>query len=403
MKSDRKTIIILVKNRIIKCGVLIILIISPLFISGCWNYSEINNSAIPLAVGFDYQDNQAIFSMQVAKPTGSGSDKQTSGGAGSSQSLVVTGMGSDIIEATRRCLLSFPRMPIWGHAGTIVIGENLAAKDIGLAIDILARNKNYRKVANLYVFSGGTVDKCMQAQMPLEPHSVPGLDKMMKNQEQLLGIYFPIGLGKFEERLDYPGIEAYAPRVIVKNKNLTLEGMAVFKGRKMAGVLNEKESRGFRFLRNDQITGGLVTVNYPPGSVFPGIPNLITFELIRSQASIKPQISASGITMQIKILAEGNYYGQNSDQDILTIKNIKKMEAACNRQIAGDIKAAVIRCQELQSDVFGWGQNIYRYQPDLWKQVKNDWPSTFAGVETDIKVDFKIRRSYLTEKSFKYR
>jgi Ger(x)C family germination protein len=401
MKLDKKVITILQKNKTRKFSALIILIISQLFISGCWNYNEINNSAIPLAVGFDYKGNHALLSMQVAKPSSQGSG---SGGSGSSssQALVVTETGSDIIDAARRIQLSFPRVPIWAHAGTIVIGEALATKDLGLVTDTLARNKNFRKAANFYVFAGGTVDKCMQAQMPLEPYSVPGLDKMIKNQEQLLGIYFPITLAKFEERLDNPGIEAYAPRVIIKNKNLALDGMAVFKGRKMVGVLNEKESRGFRFLRPDQINGGLLSVNYPPGS-YSGNPKLIDVELIRSQAAIKPQIKSDGITMQIKITAEANYYGQNSIDNILTLKDVKQMEAACNRQIASDIQAAVSRCQSLESDVFGWGQKVNRTQPAAWNELKNDWPSEFAGVKTDIKVNLKIRRTFLTNKSFEFR
>lgn len=390
------------KNQIIKCPVLIILIIFPLFMSGCWNYNEVNNSAIPLGIGFDYKGDQAIFSMQVAKPSNQGTGNPGSGGSSSNQALVITATGSNIIEADRRVMLSFPRTAIWSHAGTIVIGENLATRDMGLVMDFIAHNRNLRKAANMYIFSGGTVDKCMQAQMPLEQYSIPGLDKMIKNQEQLLGIYFPIATFKVEERFGNPGIEAYAPRVVIKNKMLTLDGMAVFKGRKMAGVLNEKESRGLRFLSPDPINGGILTVNYPSTGSSGGN-RLIVIELLRSQASVKPQISSNGITMQIKITAEGNYYGQNSADNIVTTKDFNKMEAACNRQIAGYIEAAVNRCQSLQSDVFGWGQEIYRTQPAVWNEFKNDWPSAFAGVKTEITVDFKIRRSYLTDKSFKFR
>ncbi|HEX3012387.1 MAG TPA: Ger(x)C family spore germination protein [Syntrophomonadaceae bacterium] len=404
MKSDKKIIATLKINKKIKYSALIIIIISQFLISGCWNYNEINNTAIPLAVGFDYKDNQALLSIQVANPSGQEAGSGGSGGSGGSspKSLVVTATGSNIIEAARRVLLSFPRTPIYAHAHTLVIGESVATKDLALIMDILARNKNFRKAANLYVFSGGTVDKCMQAQLPPEAYSVPGLDKMIKNQELLLGIYFPISLGKFEEKLDNPGIDAYAPRVIIKNKTLTLDGMAVFKGRKMAGVLNEKESRGFRFLRPDQINGGILSVNYPPGS-YEGNPKLIVIELIRSQASVKPNINSNGITMRIKITAEANYYGQNSLDNILTIDDIKGIEAACNRQITSDIQASVSHCQSLESDVFGWGQLIGRTQPAEWNELKNDWPSTFAGVKTDIKVNLKIRRSYLTNKTFKFR
>jgi spore germination protein KC len=397
MKSGKK--LIQPKSRIIKYGLLLALLMSQLTISGCWNQNEVNNSAIPLAIGFDYKDNQAIFSMQIAKPTSQGSGSEESGGSGS-QALVITGAGSNIIEADRRIMLSFPRIPIWAHAGTMVIGEGLAKKDLGLVFDFVSRNRNFRKAAHLYVFSGGTVDECFKAQLPLEPYSGPGLDKMVRNQEQLLGRYFPITTSKFEERLDNPGIDAYAPRVVVKNNMLALDGMAVFKGRKMAGVLNETESRGFRFLRPDQITGGILSVGYPPDNTSG---QEVVLELIRSQATIKPIINANGITMSIKVNAEANFYGQNSIGNALTPKNIERIEQACNQQIVTDIKAAIKRCQALESDVFGWGQEIYRTQPAVWQEVKNDWPSAFSQVKTDIQVKLKIRRTFLTIRSFEYR
>lgn len=393
MKSDKKTESILQKNKLIKFCILVILIISQFCISGCWNYNEINNSAIPLAIGFDYKDNEAMFSMQLAKPS-----TQESPGSSSEKALVVSAVGSNIIEADRRLMLSFPRTPIWSHAGTMVIGEGLASRDVGMIIDLLARNKNLRKTANLYIFSGGTVDKCMETKMPLEPYSVPALDKMIKNQEQLLGIYVAATVNQFEEKLENPGIEATAPRVTIKNKLLTLDGTAIFKGRKMAGVLNEKESRGFRYLSPKQINGGILTANYPRGSQ-----NQIVMELIRSQASVKPKIGSHTITMQIKIIAEGNYYGQNSAANILSAKNIKGMEEEFNREIAGDVEAAISKAQSLECDIFGWGQETSRSQPAVWNQVQNNWPSIFAGVKTDVTVDFKLRRTYLTDKSFKFR
>ncbi|MGI5922136.1 MAG: Ger(x)C family spore germination protein [Syntrophomonadaceae bacterium] len=394
MKSDKRNLLI---KRTTKYSLLLLLIMAQFCISGCWNYLEVNNTAIPLGIGFDYQNNQAQFSVQYATPS---STSQEAGGTSAPQALVITETAETAIEAARRTALDIPRLGLWSHAHTLLIGENLARRDLALCIDSIARNRNIRKTANLYICAGVSVRECLQAEMPLEPFSANGLNKMISNQENQLGIYMPIHVATFEQHLATPGIDAAAPVITVKEnsgkKMLTLAGTAVFKNRQMVGILNEEESRGYRYLSTKQINGGMITIN-PTGQ------GPVLIELTRSQASIKPKVGPNGITMQIRLEAEGNFYGQDTAKEILTRENIKNLEKYTNQKMSADIKSAVSKCQMLQSDIFGWGREIHRTHPAYWREIQGDWPSIFAGVKTEINVNFKLRRTYLAIKSFKFR
>jgi len=63
--------------------------------------------------------------------------------------------------------------------------------------------------------------------------------------------------------------------------------------------------------------------------------------------------------------------------------------------------ASIRKAQELQADVFGFGREVYRTNPRVWKQVKDQWYEIFAGLEPEIEVSVNIVRSGLKVRSVK--
>ncbi len=61
--------------------------------------------------------------------------------------------------------------------------------------------------------------------------------------------------------------------------------------------------------------------------------------------------------------------------------------------------AAIGQAQELKADIFGFGREVYRTNPKLWKQVKSEWYDMFAAMEPEIEVKAEVVRSGLTVRS----
>ena len=402
MPSD-KTRPILQLNKLKKIFLLLLLLFSLFFTSGCWNQLEVNETAEADGIVFDLDGGQPSFSVQLAKPL-----TKDQAGSAAAQPLNITQTGRTYSEAARKLMLSLPRLPIWSHAGVVIFGNELASSDLARAVDFIARNRNVRKSALVFVSKGATGRECLDAEVPLETHSSAALKRLIRIEEQQLGIYMQVTLNDFLENLATPGIEPVAPQLIVQEvegkKQLRLDGTAVFKDRKMVGSLNESESRGFRFLSPKRINGGLILINSPLAGDSLNNDKMISIELTRSQASVSPQIDENGIIkMKIDIEAEGNFYEQTFSGDILTLDNIIRIQEMVNESIKGDINASIMKAQGLDSDIFGWGQSIYRHDPALWEQIENNWPAIFAGVQADITVNFDLRRTYLLDHSFEFK
>lgn len=372
-----------------------LLLILLLIMAGCQS-REVNNTTSIVGMGVDWEDNQIETSVQMTKPVPPEQAGQET------PFVTVSTRGATLSEAARQIFLSIPRQTIWAHSNTMFLGEKLAQRDLGLVIDILARNIDIRKNSLLFITRDFKTLEIMESQTPLEPYPCLGIRNLLEAQEKQVGIYLPVRLGEFIYRLSTPGIDPLVPQVTLEKQGdkmiPTLKGSAVFRGRKMVGSLNEDESRGYRWMQSKIIQGGIFII---PSPIDPQ--KKVSLELIRSQSKTKAIATDQEIRMQIEINAEGNFYEQNSTGAVLTPKNIKIMEELASREITRQCNASIKQAQSLKSDIFGWGRQVEAASPETWKQVESQWNEVFPEVKADVQVNFFIRRTYLTDKSFVFR
>ncbi|MDD4801353.1 MAG: Ger(x)C family spore germination protein [Syntrophomonas sp.] len=400
MQLDKNHLIQMNKWKLV-C-ILFLILFSLFFTTGCWNQLEVNDTAEAAALVVDLEENQPSLSVQLVHRSSAGES-----GSSSPQHINITQVASTFTEAARRITLSVPRLPTWSHAGSIIIGDNLASQDLGRATDFLARNRNIRKSALVFISKDATGKECLDAEVYLESHAGNALKKLISIQETQLGIYTPVTLDQFLQNLATPGIDPTVPQLSIQkdgDKNmLRLDGTAVFKERKKVGSLNEMESQGYRFINPKMITGGLIII-FSPLENIPDSDKLISIELTRSQAKITPQIEGNRIiNMKISIEAEGNFYEQTFAEEFISFDNINALNEMVNEKIKALIIASIVKAQLLNSDIFGWGQSVYRTNPSLWNEIEKDWPEIFPSIQADITVNFQLRRSYLLDESFKFR
>ncbi|PKM77513.1 MAG: hypothetical protein CVU90_06605 [Firmicutes bacterium HGW-Firmicutes-15] len=381
-----------------KSLLLIIFIIPLIFISGCWEKREINDTAVTTGFGADLNAQEQIsFSVQLAQPTAPGES-----GTDNSQSKVFTASGTTITEAARKTLLFLPQMPLWSHSNAFIIGEKMARKDVSLMTDFLSRNRNVRPEVIMLVALQTTPGEVLKIPLPLRRFSGKNFGNLLKIQETQLGIYVPVTLNDFISKLSIPGVEPAVPQVAIvkeeKKEKLILQGMAVFKGPQMVGSLNEMESRGYRWLNSTVNHGGIIIIRSPINNE-----DTITLEINQFQHKTRPQLNQGKLKMEIDVETELVFYEQNGTGELLNLEMSKLMEELARQEIEKEISACIIKSQSLQSDILGWGRSVNRYQPEEWKWLGSEWPSIFPGVESEIRVKTKIIRANLSIKSFEFK
>jgi spore germination protein KC len=82
-------------------------------------------------------------------------------------------------------------------------------------------------------------------------------------------------------------------------------------------------------------------------------------------------------------------------------ENIKKIELEYQSSIKETIKEAIKTAQKTyQSDIFGFGQVIYRSDPRAFKRFEPRWEQEFKNVDVSVKVNAKIRSLGTITKAF---
>jgi spore germination protein KC len=76
-----------------------------------------------------------------------------------------------------------------------------------------------------------------------------------------------------------------------------------------------------------------------------------------------------------------------------------KIEDLLEKEILNEIKEAVQLAKEDKTDIFGFGDAVYRSNPDAWKKLKYNWNDVhFSEIKADVKVDAFIRRTGMSNK-----
>ncbi len=365
-------------------------------LSGCGKI-ELSDAAIPIAFGTDFKNNRIVIIAQIAKPVSPGA----SAGAGS-QFSVITASGRTFSEASRNTSMFFSSIPLWSQVQVSLLSDTMAKRGIADQIDFLSRNRFVRKSNTLVVTKNTTPEQILNIKPYLETYTGMAIRNLIKNEEKQLGIYIHTDLKEFLQKLADPGIEPTIPMITIRKngseKQLLLEDTAVFKDTKMIGSLNETESRGYSLMNRRSQTIGLFLI---PSPLNPE--NKVTLEISYSQAKVKPVINGQNIKMNIELNIDGNFYEQSGGENLFTPEMFKMIEHAAEQELKRQMINSINKAKALNSDIFGWGNLVYRQNPELWKQIEGDWDQLFPEIPYEIKVNFDMRRSYLTDKSFEFR
>lgn len=365
---------------------------------GCGK-TEMNNLSIPIAFGTDLNNQgQVVIYMQIAKP----SSPESGGAEDTPQFSVISASGRTVSEASRNISMFFSSIPLWSQIQVTVLSETMAKKGFDEQVDFLVRNRFASRTNTLVVAKDVTPEQVLNVNAYLESYSGMAIRKMLKNQEKLLGIYKHVNTENFLENLAAPGIEPTIPMITIsKNgneKQLLLEDTAVFKNAKMVGTLNETESRGFYLMDPKKKTNGLFLISSPLNSN-----HKITLEISSSNVKVEPVIDGGKIKISIKLDMDGNFYEQSGTENLFTPARFKLIEDAAEKELERQMVMAINKSKALNSDILGWGHLIYRKDPQTWAKIGGNWDLIFPEIPYEITVDFNLRRSYLTDRTFVFR
>ena len=381
-------------------SVIALLFCLALLSGGCWDRRELSETAIILAAGVDRTpDGEIRLTAQLARPAAFGGGTEGGGGATSlNQNLVwvVSATGETILDAQRNLALQVPRHLYWGHCILLLWGEEAARHGVRNYTNFIHRNPQPRPTMWVMATPG-------EAKKVLESHS-----EMEKSSAQSIGYLFRMGAGLSMEFKDFIhdlaayGINPVAPRVELrrqgepqgpgmekmhKHEEVVITGTAVFNDDKLAGWLDESETRGLLWLRG-KIRRGIVVAPFRNGKV--------SFAIIRSHTRIEPEYDGEKIRFLVRVVTEGNLLEQQGRYDLNEPGVTGELEENIKREIEKKIEEALVKGQgEYGVDIFGFGEAFHRKYKKEWKAIKHNWNEEFKNAEISLEVEAHLRNTGL--------
>lgn len=385
------------------------IIISFLFIfllTGCWNYKELNQLAISTAIAVDKSEDGKY---EVSALISNAKKSQVSSKEGESQTIVYSDTGNTISEAIRNINLQLSKDVYIGHLTVIVIHEDIAKEGMYPILDYFLRDPESVKRFFLIIAKDTNASDVIATLSPLESFPSQNIYFNIKSSTNSQAISPSVTFSKFVENIIKEGIEPTTPSIIAKGNvedaqnsdslqqskpeaTLKLGTVAIFYEDKLLGYANEKESRGINVI-NNKVTSTSATFEYNDNYITVNVTDIKVkhqIEMVDNKPVVTIVFNSDAAIREL----EGIEYVDDVD----VIKNI---EEAIENNVKNVINQALDCTQKkYKSDVFGFGNLIYKKYPDYFKSLNKDWSTeVFPNLEINVEVDVKLHTKGSLEQS----
>jgi len=374
----------------------ILLGLSLVFTTGCWDHIELNDQAILLGVGIDLmQDRNYRVSGQFVIPSSLGT---LSGGGGGKKFFVETGKGKNVIDAINNMQTKIPRKIFRGQRNSIYIGERLARHGIKDILDMFTRSTDLGIRTNISVIKGKQALNMIKSSFPLESNPALASFKLHKFVGETVGtalLDFLKEANSEPRSPSMPTLELVSSSTSQDNleqgQKYRLSGTALFnKDLKLVGFLKDNEAK-YRMWITGESHFQTITTFVPQGA------GNITMDVKTPKSDIQPMIDGDKLKFTITLTGKGIVRENNTKLDLIQIKNIKATEDALNKETEKHVAEVIKKVQKnYRTDVFGFGDAIFRRYPSEWRKLENKWTKEFSKADVSVKVNLEIQSIGLT-------
>ncbi|MPW25468.1 Ger(x)C family spore germination protein [Alkalibaculum sp. M08DMB] len=353
-------------------------------LTGCWNANELNTLPIVVGIGIDKapSDEEVQVVAQIIKPQELQGSLGSSDGGGEAY-WNLTSTGETIFDAIREMTHESSGRLYTAHNQIIVIGNKIASEGVQKYLDFFMRAHETRP-NTLIVISSNTSTEILDTKPELTRIPAESITRLSEAQE-IQSHSKKVTFQDFTNYLMSKTTSPVAPLITsLKDKEtstLKIEGMAIFKGDQMVGQLDESESRGLLWVTGDIKTGALVV---------PYKNEVVTLEIINAKRKITPKIQGDNIYIHVEIKEEGKIVEQTSKENLATLQDFEELKKVQNEAIKSEILSALNKAQELNTDIFGFGEEIHKKYKEEWKEISSNWDKIFPSIEVEIEIQSSI-------------
>ena len=319
---------------------ILIIILTLLLCTGCFDYKEINDLAIINAIGVDYENDEYVITLEILNDQ---IDKDSS----KITSYTKVGHGKNLTSAIENAADKLSKQLIFNHIKLMILSKSIIEEKFENIIDLFLRNTYFRE--NFYVISATknkpetllnhTTNEAPIASTAitdtLESISYSSNTNVLKKFDEMV-----------EEVITY-GIDTCFSNITLKDNEFIVDGMSIFNNYSYKSNLSNEYVKIYNLL-TDNFDRPTYTINY----------DNLSFTTAINNGKINTEINNGSINVN------GNLMGRIIDNDpkynIRDPKNLERIDNDFTNLLNKKISEFIKVLQDNNSDILGITRNYYK-------------------------------------------
>ncbi|WNS42567.1 Ger(x)C family spore germination protein [Paenibacillus sp. MMS20-IR301] len=355
---------------------LLVLLVS-LALTGC-NFKDIDRRIFVVAIGIDPGKEQGTFkvSLKLAIPQGDVTKIDE-------KMQILTEESESISEALRRMKSKVEKELDYVHCKTLILGEQVAARDIRHVVDWAVRRRDIQLILNFAVGKPEALD-VLKVKPPSERIPSNSLILAMSGQGTESPFISSVYSYQLMRSIYEQGIDPILPIIEAQGEEqFLIDKIALLDKNKIKLVLSPDESRLFNLLSRPNLR-----TNFP-AHIGDGMYQYYTESSSSSYKIVTPQEEEPYIRYTIKISA---ILEENSTEEMVTHALLKKIEHDGEDELNKAVTALLVKIQNSGMDPMGWGLH---YGSRHWNNDTEmaEWETIYPRLKFQVKAKVNIKYS----------
>lgn len=326
-----------------KYGILLITLL--LLVSGCYDYTELNDMAIVSGISIDYEQDSFHVAFEILNTINKDEDPNAP------KVYLTEGNGTSISEAFADASLEIAKVPYLAHLKTLVIGETVAKNHTKEIIDFLIRDNHIRNIFYLVVAKDTSAYAVVHNTDTNNPVASTAISELIDSALFTNNIAATLNYEKFVTNIIDPRKDTYATSIEIENGILKLGPLAIFKGYNMQTFLTEEESATFNVMNgeSEEIHFNVSCPNDENEFIV-----LTTFNHPKSEIEIE------GDTVKIKSEVETRIVENHCKMNFKEVSTYESIQEKVEEKLKNDMKKVIDTSLQYDSDILKIKQIYYQ-------------------------------------------
>lgn len=364
------------KNKRRRYSLLLVLLFIPLFLTGCFDYHDINKVTFPTSIIFDIDDlGEAIVYLDCIKPYRSTNDSSDKG-----RRIIYKGQGKTALEALSDINRVSSFKLDYTQTRAYIFTEKASRKGIKKFLDLINNNSEFSMKPSAFVYYG----------------DVDELLKTVSTDEEYLGLFLNdlVGKKKYNPKAVKSNINYYLSNILMGSntalltsialkdnaidKKIEIQGSSIFKDNILVEKIDVVNSLMYNIMMGNAKSGTLEVANPQDKQ------NFITLQILDSSVVDKLQFQ-DGKYKLIKNVNVDVSVSEIQGKLIVDSSSIDYIEVNEEAYINGYVEYLFNKYKEEGLDIFDVERLVEMYYPH--ENIDN--PLSVTELEVNTKINIK--------------